>query len=97
MDQLLEAAAGIAIAIIAFEMLLSLLPEGNMKKFTRFTAGVLLMCMIVLPFKGCVNTRFSLSIEEQDAQNVTKNNYEDIIWDVYNREIENKNEPSDKG
>ena len=32
MDQLFEAAAGIAIAIIAFEMLLSLLPEGKIDR-----------------------------------------------------------------
>lgn len=76
----------VTVAIIISEMLLSLLPEGGVKRFVRFAAGILLIVMILNPIKGC--TMPELSNRSVDS----KKSYSEIIWDVYSEGIENKND-----
>lgn len=79
-------------AIIVCEMLISLMPEGNMRKFVKLVIGILLLILIVTPLQNCSVQDLKIP-EISDAQNEekTQNSYQDIILDVYNRSLENNN------
>jgi len=82
----------LAAAVVLCEMLLSLLPEGSMQKFVKMVVGILLLILIMSPLKNCDFSDVTIPevFAEQEAENA-QNNYEEIIMDVYNRALENKN------
>lgn len=81
----------IVTAIILSEVLLSLLPEGNMQKFVKPVIGILLLLLLLSPLKKCSSTDISVPETEKAGEKITENTYEDLILDVYNQSLANKN------
>ena len=84
--------AGIIAAIVIGEMLLALLPDGNMKRFVQVAIGLFIACMLIWPLKSCSSGELSLSIPSYTQQSVQTKSAGEIIMDVYNSELENMNE-----
>ena len=81
----------IVTAIILSEVLLSLLPEGNMQKFVKPVIGILLLLLLLSPLKNCSSTDISVPETENTGEKITGNTYEDLILDVYNQSLTNNN------
>lgn len=81
----------IVTAIILSEVLLSLLSEGNMQKFVKPVIGILLLLLLLSPLKNCSSTDISVPETEKAGEKITENTYEDLILDVYNQSLANKN------
>lgn len=81
--------AAAAVAIFAAEMGLSLLPEGNMKKFCKFVVGMLLCAVVLTAMTGSLE--IDLQVESAASTKASYERYEDIIMDVYNQYLENNN------
>ena len=83
--------AGIAAAVLTGEMLLMLIPSGGMRKFARFSVGMLISLMLVTPLKGC-DSEMIFEVPESDAGIHASKTYEDFILDVYQSELGHMNE-----
>lgn len=92
MEQLLNYVAFSVAALFLGELAIGLLPEGSMKKFCKFILGILLVFMVLGVIKpgSMPDLEVNLPQQSQDAQ-VNGGTYEDLILDVYHREMENKN------
>ena len=58
----------IVTAIILSEVLLSLLPEGNMQKFVKPVIGILLLLLLLSPLKNCSSTDISVPETENAGE-----------------------------
>lgn len=92
MEQLLNYVAFSVAALFLGELAIGLLPEGSMKKFCKFILGILLVFMVlgVIGPGSIPNLEVDLPWESQSVE-VEGRTYEDLILDVYHREMENKN------
>lgn len=50
--------ANILAAIVISEIALMILPSGNIKKFVKFTIGVMLMTMLIKPILSLINAYY---------------------------------------
>ena len=95
MQEIFAYLGGIAVAVFAMEMLLSLLPDGNMKRFVRMAVGILLATLLLSPVGKLIGgwDPFYFSMQEQtQGEEISEKSYEEMILDVYHSSLENKNE-----
>ena len=71
-------------ALFLGEMALGLLPEGGMKKFCKLVLGLLVVFIFNFIIIKDIN-----SLSSSPAQDT--GSYEEFILDVYQKEMENKN------
>ena len=90
MEAFMGYAAAAAVAVVVMEMVLSIMPEGSMKSMGKMAAGICILLMLLTPVKSCGSAadvpRFSESTQPEPEE---KKSYDEIIMDVYNREIQN--------
>lgn len=90
MEKVLQIAANIAILLFLGEMLVCLLPVGGMKRFCKFALGIVLTLSVFSAIAGLGEVELpTLSAGEESF---ATNSYEDVILDVYNKYLQNKNE-----
>ena len=83
-------------AMIA-EVVILIMPSGNMKRYVKLSAGVLITLMLLSPIASCDSASFlngEENIEEEfdDYDNENENiSAGKIITDVYNDLLENTN------
>ena len=70
---------GIAAALVLMEMLLLLLPSGNLKKFTKVIAGIMLATLLISPLSSCAKDR----IDTSTFSNIKSSGQKQSL-DVYN-------------
>lgn len=89
MESMMRIAGNVALLIFLGEMLLCLLPAGNMRQFCKFTLSIVLTISVF----GAILQLGAVDLPEISAEqsNVQTSSYEDVILDVYNRYFENKN------
>ncbi len=92
MQQILNYVYVSVAALFLGELAIGLLPEGGMKKFCKFILGLLLVFMVLgmLRPEAALDFEVSLQPPEQSAA-IEAGSYEELILDVYHREMENKN------
>lgn len=92
MGEVRELVAGVVGVLFALEMLLMLLPEGAMKKYARLAAGLALLLFLLSPLQNCSGAPLQGEFPAADETPASpdKNTYTRIIEDVYNRELENR-------
>ena len=93
METLLQNAAVAAIGALAGEFFLCMLPAGSTRKFCRFAVSLMLiLILLAAPMKLGEIDFPQLKEESRQTEYAEQNkSYEEIIWDVYNGELENKN------
>ena len=93
METLLQNAAVAAIGALAGEFCLCMLPAGSTRKFCRFAVSLMLILILLAAPMELGEIDFPQLKEESRQTEYAEQNksYEEIIWDVYNGELENKN------
>ena len=91
MEGFLQYAPAAAVTVVLMEMVLAIMPEGAMKSMGKMAAGICILLMLLTPVRSCAPEEDALRFEESgDAYTVEQEkSYDDIIMDVYNREMEN--------
>ena len=90
MENVLKLAGNVAILLFLGEMLVCLLPVGNMKRFCKFALSIVLTLCVFSALLGLGEVE--LPALSASAESTETNSYEDVILDVYNKYFENKNE-----
>lgn len=92
MEQILRGVYMGVAALFLGELAIGLLPEGSMKRFCKFILGILLVFIIFGVWNPEKMPDLNLWVEQpvqSDAASAAS--YEEIILDVYHKEMENKN------
>lgn len=89
---MIEFVAGVLGVILLSEIMLMIMPDGSIKRYVRLAAGVLAATMMIAPIRSC-GINGGTVIEQSGEQQVCSDErtYSDIIMDVYNQAMENKN------
>lgn len=92
MEQLLRGVYMGVAALFLGELAIGLLPEGGMKRFCKFILGILLVFIILGVWKPEKMPNLEFSVPQQAVSDAAgAASYEEIILDVYHKEMENKN------
>ncbi len=92
MEQLLRGVYMGVAALFLGELAIGLLPEGGMKRFCKFILGILLVFIILGVWKPEKMPDLEFSVPQPAGSYAPDAaSYEEIILDVYHREMENKN------
>ena len=85
-----EYITSICCAIIIFEILSALIPEGEIKKYCLCAARLVVLFIITAPLIGFIGENFTVnsdifSFEESYTQSENTDIYKDYIEDMYER------------
>ncbi len=93
MESFLQTAVIAVIGAMAGEFCLCMLPTGGTRKFCRFIVGLVLVLILLSAPLNIDETQLNEILQTQQETVLPNQNksYEEMIWDVYNEELENKN------
>ncbi len=92
MEGILEKISGFACTMLALQMVMTLLPGGNMRKFCKFVISMVAVVIFLGSVLAKGEFRLDLAFQQQsEPAGADMSEYEGIIFDVYNSQLENNN------